>query len=87
MCPQPSGKVRFRYLACGQPQKRRYVVLIRRRQGEAIQPKKQTCGDVGDTLVAVRERMVARDAVSVGGRKIKDIGVAIGVQIFRPRQR
>ena len=55
---------------------------------DAVQPEKVTMiADEGRSLVAVDERMVARDAEGIGCGQRREIGLLIGALVLRPRQR
>ena len=60
---------------------------VLRRQDVSVPDKEKFADHRRRTLVSVHERMIARDPERIGGGQRRGVGLAIGSQIFRSRQR
>jgi hypothetical protein len=86
---QPGREIAFRELAFGEGEHRDVLFLVGRNELRAVQLQKRPISDMRGALVAVHERMIAREAMRERSREIGEVRrrIAVGVQLLRPRQR
>src|SRR6476620_11546475 len=83
--PKPLGELVFGELARRQIGKDNDDLGICGAEHMAIQIEKAFRNDRCRSLIAVHERMIARQAECIAGRKCRSIGFAVGGEILRPR--
>ena len=86
--PQPGGEVPLAELAFGEGKVERVQFQIIRLERRAVQFQESFAGYRSRALIAVQERMVAREPVRERRREIGEVRrrVAIGMELLRARQ-
>ena len=87
MRPNPCREFVFAHIARGDSEYGEHTGGIVGDQLKAVECEEQFGGDEGRALVAIDEGMVARQSPAVGGSQRSGIGLSIGGEILRPRQR
>ena len=83
----PGSKVGFRELPCSQRECGEKAGRVICGQRQLVQCQKKLDRDEGCSLVTIYEWMIPGDTVAVGCCKISDVGLTVGGQMLRARQR
>ncbi len=87
MRPYPRGKRVFAHVARSDGEHSEHAGGIAGGEFMAVEHQEQLGGDEGGALVAIDERMIARQPPAICGGQRGGVGLAVGGQVLRPRQR